>query len=109
MTDLILKLPETLHQKLIDLAKQENLSLDQYILNTLNNEINHSYQIKRLSEADIKNQTKSFQNLIQELGENEDQEIETILNQREIVINEDDLTSEIKNKLVGKIKQMKSL
>ncbi len=109
MTDLILKLPEILHQKLIDLAKQENLSLDQYILNTLNNEINNSYQIKKLSEADIKNQTKSFQNLIQELGEKEDQEIETILNQREIVTNEDDLTSEIKNKLVAKIKQMKSI
>lgn len=85
MSRLTLRLPETLHHKLANLAKSEGVSLNQYIVYTLSCQIHNSYTINSLSEKEVQQQKTAFNNLIKDLGTLEDEEIRGILSQREKV------------------------
>ncbi|WP_201150067.1 toxin-antitoxin system HicB family antitoxin (plasmid) [Cyanobacterium sp. IPPAS B-1200] len=50
MSRLILKLPETLHHKLANLAKSEGVLFNQYIVYVLSCQIHKSYTVDVLSE-----------------------------------------------------------
>ena len=83
MSRLTVRLPETLHQQLINLAQKEGVSLNQYIVYALTRQTSISYTVTSLSEHDIKQQKQSFSHPIQELGETDNESIEHILDQRE--------------------------
>ena len=108
MSRLTVRLPETLHQQLINLAQKEGVSLNQYIVYALTRQTSISYTVTSLSENDIKQQKQSFSNLIQELGETDNESIEHILDQREKIapIEEDHQT--IIDQLSQKIAQTKT-
>ncbi len=85
MSRLTVRLPGTLHQQLVSLAQKEGISLNQYIVYALTRQVSRSYTVTSLSENNIKQQKQSFSDLIEELGETDDQTIDHILEQREKV------------------------
>ncbi|GBF82825.1 toxin-antitoxin system HicB family antitoxin [Aphanothece sacrum] len=108
MSRLTVKLPETLHQQLVNLAQKEGISLNQYIVYALTRQVSIAYTVTSLSENDITQQKQSFFHLIQELGEIDDKSIDVILSQREKVTSDDELSQEIFDQLSHKISQKKS-
>lgn len=103
MSRLTLRLPETLHHKLANLAKSEGVSLNQYIVYALSCQIHNSYTVDVLSEKEIEQQKTAFSQLIKDLGTLEDEEIKAILNQREKVDIDEELPLEIRNKIMAKL------
>lgn len=103
MSRLTLRLPETLHHKLANLAKSEGVSLNQYIVYALSCQIHNSYTLDVLSEKEIEQQKPAFNRLIKDLGTLEDEAIKAILNQREKVDIDEELPVEIRNKLISKL------
>jgi hypothetical protein len=95
MSRLTLRLPETLHQQLIQLAQAEGVSLNQYIVYTLTRQAVSTEFIQATPEKEIIDQEKSFQILLQELGTVSENQIKSILAERELVQPEEELTPEI--------------
>ena len=85
MSRLTVRLPSSLHQQLVNLAQNEGVSLNQYIVYALTRQISSTYTVKEIPEAERIKQQESFSNLLAELGEAESTEIEAILAQREKV------------------------
>ena len=52
MSRLTLRLPETLHRQLINLAEEEGISLNQYIVYALTRQVASAYTVQVISEAD---------------------------------------------------------
>lgn len=93
MSRLTLRLPETLHQKLANLAEGEGVSLNQYIVYALTQKVTLAYSVSSVSEEEIQQQKLSYTSLLQELGKSSSAEITTALTEREIVPPEKDLDS----------------
>ncbi|MDJ0590489.1 MAG: toxin-antitoxin system HicB family antitoxin [Pleurocapsa sp. MO_226.B13] len=64
---LTLRLPKTLHQQLINLAQNEAISLNQYIINALTCQVNSTYRVETISKEDVEKQQDNFNNLIAKL------------------------------------------
>ena len=104
MSRLTLRLPETLHQQLANLAEGEGISLNQYIVYALTRQVSSTYIVETISKEDIVQQQENFKQLLEKLGKADTQEIEQVLSQREIVNPEPALTPDIVNQLKTKIK-----
>ncbi|WP_107668127.1 toxin-antitoxin system HicB family antitoxin [Cyanothece sp. BG0011] len=98
MNKLTLKLPEILHQKLINLAEKEGVSLNQYIISALTYQVASNYTMIIKSELDKAKQEQQFKDLLVELGQTSTTQIKEILSKRESVKPESELTQEIVNK-----------
>lgn len=107
MSRLTLRLPETLHQQLANLAQGEGVSLNQYIVYALTRQVDSAYTVKITSKEEREQQEKNFNNLIAQLEKADEKEIERVLSQREIVQPEPKLTPEIINLLKTKIQNQK--
>ena len=107
MSRLTLRLPETLHQQLVNLAKGEGISLNQYIVYALTRQVTSAYTVETISKEDTEKQQENFNNLLLQLGKADAKEIEKVLSQREIVDPEPELTPDIINQLQTKIKNKK--
>ena len=107
MSRLTLRLPETLHKKLTNLAEEEGISLNQYIVYALTRQVDSAYTVQVISEADRQQQHQNFDNLIAQLGKADEKEIGKILSQREVVPTEPELTTEIVNRLKTRIQNQK--
>lgn len=99
MSELILQLPETLHHQLERLARDEGVSLSNYILYVLARQTVHHYAIEVIPPARIGEQRASYEALLQKLGQASDEEVEAILAERPLVEPEPDLTPETIQKL----------
>lgn len=97
MSRLTLRLPETLHQKLINLAEKEGVSLNQYIVYALTYQVASNYTMIVQSELDQAQQEQEFKDLLVQLGKASTTQIEKILSKRESVEPESELTQEIVN------------
>jgi Ni,Fe-hydrogenase III component G len=106
MSRLTLRLPETLHQKLINLAEKEGVSLNQYIVYALTYQVASNYTMIIKSEIDRAQQYQEFKDLLAQLGQASTTQIETTLSQRESVEPESELTQEVVNQF-HKIKDIK--
>lgn len=93
MSRLTLRLPETLHQQLANLAEGEGVSLNQYIVYALTRQATLAYSVSSVSEEDIQQQKRSFLSLRQELGQASPSEISEALAARELVQPEKELDS----------------
>ena len=109
MSRLTVRLPSTLHQQLVNLAQNEGVSLNQYIVYALTRQVSSTYTVKEIPEAERIKQQESFSNLLAELGEAEAKEIEAILAQREKVEPEfglnEDVIELLKERIQGKSSQ----
>ena len=104
MSRLTLRLPETLHQQLANLADREGVSLNQFIVYSLTRQVASAYTVSPVSEADVNIQKQMFKSLLQELGEASPSEIEAALAERELVQVEEELTSETVARLQQRIR-----
>ena len=93
MSRLTLRLPETLHQQLTNLAEGEGVSLNQYIVYALTRQVTLAYSVSEVPKEEIQQQELSFQSLIQDLGKASSSEIATVLTERETVLPEKELDS----------------
>ena len=107
MSRLTLRLPETLHQQLINLAEGEGISLNQYIVYALTRQVSSAYTVQIISEEDCQQQKKNLNLLISQLGEANEKQIKTALSQREVVKPEPELTPDIVNRIKTKIQNQK--
>lgn len=104
MSRLTLRLPETLHHRLVNIAKNEGVSLNQYIVYALSCQIHNNYIVNSLSDQERQKQETTFNDLIKDLGTVENEEdIKAILNEREPVNTDEQLPLEIRDKLLSKL------
>lgn len=100
-----LRLPESLHQELESRAKREGVSLNQYIVYALTQQVASTYTIQVMPEASIQEQKARYEMLLQRLGSASREEVEAFLAQREPADPEDALRDEIVQKLEEKLNQ----
>jgi hypothetical protein len=105
MSRLTLRLPETLHQQLANLAEGEGVSLNQYIVYALTRQVSSTYTVKTISTEDVVKQQENFDNLLIQLETADTKKIEKVLAQREVVNPEPELTPDIIDRLKTKIKK----
>jgi HicB family len=114
MSRLTLRLPETLHQQLAQVAEQEGVSLNQYIVYALTRQTTNSPirgltvdAISMQSDPEVERQRSLFEALQDGLGKASPADIDTILANREVVNCEPELTTDTIDRLREKIKAAK--
>jgi hypothetical protein len=108
MSRLTLRLPETLHQQLENLATHEQVSLNQYIVYALTRQITLAYTVQPVPDAQVSQQQAAYTALLQSLGSTAFSEIEAVLGQREKVKPEKGLTPEVVNALKKRVSLQKA-
>ena len=103
MSQLVLDIPETLQQQLERLARNEGVSLSQYILFALTRQATSAYTVKAASEKEIEHQKNDFANLLQNLGQGSFEEIEQVMQERNVAKKEKGLSPEVVRRLKKKI------
>ena len=103
MSQLVLEIPETLHQQLEKIARSEGVSLSQYVVFALTRQATLAYTVESLSKKEIALQRKDFATLLQNLGQASFEEIEQLMQEREVVTPEKGLTPEVLQHLQNKI------
>lgn len=105
MSRLTIRLPETLHHQLANLAEQEGVSLNQYIVYALTRQTTLAYTVQAVPAEAIAQQQASFAALLESLGQASSAEIEKVLAEREVVEPEAGLTPEIMERLQARLKR----
>ena len=100
-----LRMPKTLHERLELLAKNEGVSLNQFIVYSLTQQVSRSAYVFPVSADEVEQQHKLYGELIAELGQVSDEEFDTILAEGEEPGFQDSLTPEIIAKVEAKIAQ----
>lgn len=84
MSRLTLRLPETLHRQLQELAEQEAVSLNQYIVFALTRQATLAYTVMEVPAAAVREQRAAYNALLQSLGPATAEQIATALAAREV-------------------------
>ena len=105
MSRLTLRLPETLHRQLEAQAKREGVSLNQYIVYTLSQQLTQSYTVHAVPEEIVAQQQAQFTALLRELGQASPEAIRAILAARDHVEPEPDLTPDIVAQLRSRLEE----
>lgn len=95
MSRLTLRLPETLHQQLAQLAEGEGVSLNQYIVYALTRQATLAHVIQVVPQEEVEQQQQAFHSLIKQLGQASSAEIESALATRETTEPEADLSADV--------------
>jgi hypothetical protein len=69
MSRLTLRLPESLHSELERRAKQEKVSLNQYLVYALTRHVAMTYMVTPMSEEALQQQREAFAALLEDLGQ----------------------------------------
>ncbi|MCP4344814.1 MAG: toxin-antitoxin system HicB family antitoxin [Desulfobacterales bacterium] len=104
MNEVTLQLPKTLYQNLEILAEREAVPLTQYIVYILTRQMSEGYTVRVVPEEDVVGQKASFDSLLKKWGRIPHSEADRILDRRETVPPEADLTPEVVSRLKGRIK-----
>ena len=94
MSRLTLRLPATLHGQLEALARDEAVSLNQYIVYALTRQVTLAYTVQPVADEQVKEQRAAYSALLQSLGQSTFGEVEKALAGREKVRPEKGLTPE---------------
>ena len=94
MSRLTLRLPDTLHEQLSTLARDEAVSLNQYIVYALTRQVTLAYTVQPVAETQVKEQKAAYSALLQSLGRASFDQIEQTLAGRATVKSEKGLTPE---------------
>ncbi len=107
MSRLTLRLPDSLHRQLEQLADNEAVSLNQYIVYALTRQITLAYTVQAIPEKAIAEQRATYTALLQNLGEASFDEIKKTLDKRENVKPETGLTPDVLERVKRKIEKVK--
>ncbi len=99
MSRLTLRLPETLHSQLMNAADGEGVSLNQYIVFALTRQVTLAYTVQPVSDQQVREQRAAYTALLQTLGSASHDEIRAVLDEREEVEAERELTPEVVQRL----------
>lgn len=91
MGRLTLRLPDTLHQQIIDLAKEEGVSLNHFIVYALTRQVTLAKFVETSSE-EREQQRQAYANLLESLGPASDEQVRLALRERQVVYPEPTLT-----------------
>jgi hypothetical protein len=108
MNEVTLQLPKTLYRHLENLAKKEDITLNQYILYALTRQMSDEYMVRVVPEEDGVRQKESFDDLLRKWGKAPPSEVDKILDSREPVKPEADLDPEAVRRLKTRIASSKS-
>jgi hypothetical protein len=108
MGRLTLRLPDTLHKELTAVAKQEGVSLNQYIVYALTRQITLAHTIQLVPEEELARQFASVEALLQSLGQASFDEIEAVLADRDPVGPEPGLDRERVERLQRHVAQLRA-
>ena len=95
MSRLTLRLPDTLHRQLEGLARNESVSLNQYIVFALTRQTTLAYTVQAVPEKETSEQQAAYTALLQSLGKASEGEVERALAVREHVKPEKGLSPEV--------------
>ncbi|WP_347179380.1 toxin-antitoxin system HicB family antitoxin [Roseofilum acuticapitatum] len=95
MSQVELQLPETLHQQLTQLAENEGVSLNQYIVYALTRQVTMAYTVQAIPTDEVNQQEQKFQALLNKLGQASLTEVKSVLERREVVDPEPELSPDI--------------
>jgi predicted HicB family RNase H-like nuclease len=99
MSQLTLRLPETLYRQLEATAKREGVSLNQYIVYALTKQTSSDYAPYVLPDEAVAAQQEQFQDLLTRLGRAPDDEIRRVLAERDEVVPEETMDPEMTARL----------
>ncbi|MCB0167464.1 MAG: toxin-antitoxin system HicB family antitoxin [Anaerolineae bacterium] len=83
MGRLTVRLPDTLHHQLTNLADKEGVSLNQYIVYALTRQSSLAYVVESVPAEEVEKQRALYEEFIMSLGQATPEEIEQVLSQRE--------------------------
>jgi len=95
MGRLTLRLPESLHRQLESRARQEKVSLNQYLVYALTRHVAMAYMVTPIPEEAVQQQREAFAALLESLGQASSAEIRQALDEREEVAPESGLDPEV--------------
>jgi len=95
MGRLTLRLPESLHRQLESRARQEKVSLNQYLVYALTRHVAMAYMVTPIPEEAVQQQREAFAALLESLGQASSAEIRQVLDEREEVAPESGLDPEV--------------
>lgn len=101
MSRLTLRLPESLHRQLENRARQENVSLNQYLVYALTRHVAMTYMVTPISEEAVQQQREAFAALLENLGQTSPAEVRRALAEREEAAPESGLDPD----LVARVRQ----
>ena len=105
MGRLTVRLPDTLHHQLTNLAGSEGVSLNQYIVYALTRQTTLAYTVQEVPKAKMEEDRASFEKLLKGLGSQVTEEkVEQILAERDVV----EPDSELEQKAVNRLKNQMS-
>lgn len=107
MSRMTLRLPESLHEQLAALARDEAVSLNQYIVYALTRQVTLAYTVQPVPEEKIKEQKAAYTALLQGLGQSTFAEVEKALAARAKVKPEQGLTPDTVKALRDRIARHK--
>jgi hypothetical protein len=109
MGRLTVRLPKTLHEQLAQLAEQEGVSLNQYVIYSLARQVALAYTVQPLPEQAVAVQRAAFTALLQHLGQASFAQVEAVLAERESVEPEPGLTADVLQHLQTRIAAKRAL
>ncbi len=107
MNKVILQLPKTLYRNLEIQAENEGIPLTQYIVYVLIRQTEGEYRVRVVPDQDVVRQKADFDSLLKKWGKASPSEIDEILDRREHVQPEPELSPEIIAKLKKRIARNK--
>ncbi len=103
MRRLTLRLPDTLHHQLESRAKQENVSLNHYLVYALARHVAMVYTVMPIPEPAVQQQREAFAALLETLGQASPARTEQTLMTRDKVEAEPDLDPQVMARLKQQI------
>lgn len=99
MTRMTLRLPESLHRRLVEAAGREGVSLNQYLVYLLAQGSASPFSVRPVPESEVREQEGSYRNLLEELGTADDDELRAALAERDAVSPEAGITARLIERL----------
>jgi len=103
MSRLTLRLPDSLHRQLEELASNEAVSLNQYIVYALTRQITLAYTVQAVPEKAVAEQRAAYTALLQNLGETSFEQIQKTLDERESISPEKGLSPEVVDRIKERV------
>jgi len=99
MSRLTLRLPDSLHRELERRAETEKVSLNQYLVYALTQQVAMTYTVTPMPGGAVEQQKAAFEALLQRLGHASSDDIQRVLADREPAAPEPDLDPALANRL----------
>jgi hypothetical protein len=94
MNEITLQMPKSLYQNLEDLAKNEAVSLHEYILYILTRQIAQDYSVRVMPAEEVAEQKVAFDHLLNALGKASPEALDAVLEDRDEAHPEPELSPE---------------